>query len=255
MSIFILFLGFAVGSFLSVLADRLALNEDVIIKPSHCDFCKHRLSSLDLVPILSFIFLKGRCRYCKHKISLKHPLVELTTGLGFLLIYRNVNFFTLPSPAFITLIFLFILFSVFLVITLSDLRYFIIPDSMLFIGSIAVAVFKIFFERDQLVASLITALIASLFFYFLHLVTKGKGMGLGDVKYAFLMGFLLSFPATIIAFYLAFLTGAAIGVILILIGNAKLKSRIPFGPFLILATVITFIWKDQLTSIFLKMLM
>lgn len=252
---FFFFLGAVFGSFLNLLADRLPKEEDVLLKPSHCDFCKKRLAAIDLIPLISFVLQKGRCRYCRHKLSIKYPLVELITGLGFAFIYKFIYFFALPSPAFSSLLFLLVLFCVFLVIILADLWYFIIPDQMLVIGILSVFIYKIIYQRTDLVSSLITGFGASLFFYFLHMITRGKGMGLGDVKYAFLMGFLLGFPAFIVAFYIAFLTGALVGVILVIIAKAKLKTRIPFGPFLVLATAITFIWKEQLTMIFLKMLL
>ncbi len=243
---FILFFGLAVGSFLNLLADRLPKGEDVFTKPSHCDFCKHKLSALDLIPLLSFIFLKGKCRYCKKRLSLKYPVTELVTGLGFLGIYKYFDITSVP--------FLLILFSVLLVILLSDLWYFIIPDSMLVVGIVTTIVYKLFFQSTDFWFSLITGVAALLFFYFLHIVTRGRGMGFGDVKYAFLMGLLLGFPAVVISLYIAFLTGAGVGIILIIIGSARLKTRIPFGPFLVLATAITFIWKEQLTILFLRAL-
>lgn len=253
--LFLFILGLAFGSFLNLLADRLPSGEDVFIKPSHCDFCKRKLRVLDLVPVFSFLFLKGRCRYCKHKLSIKYPIVELITGLGFVLIYKYINFFPLPSPTFISVLFLLILFSVLFVILLSDLWYFIIPDQMLILGVGTVLIFKLLFQRTDFISSLLTGLTTLLFFYFLHIITRGKGMGFGDVKYAFLMGFLLGFPAIVVSLYIAFLTGAFIGLILIIVGKARLKTKIPFGPFLIVATIITFIWKEQLIIQFVKMLL
>jgi len=134
-----------------------------------------------------------------------------------------------------------------LVIFVADLKYQIIPDSMVVMG--VIGVIGVIGEKN--VAS---GFGAAAFFLLLWLVTRGKGMGLGDVKLAFLMGLLLGFPNIIIASYLAFLTGAASGVILILLGKKKLKEKIAFGPFLVAGTVIALIWGEQLLTVWRRLL-
>lgn len=109
--IFLFIIGLSVGSFLGVLADRLYKGEDIVFKRSHCDNCKKILGIGDLVPLFSYLFLGGRCRYCRKQLSLKYPLVELTSGLGFVYLYTHLNFFALPSPTVISFAYLFFIFS------------------------------------------------------------------------------------------------------------------------------------------------
>lgn len=243
MEIFFLFLGAFIGSFLGVLADRLPRHKGVILGRSHCDHCHKTLKAFDLIPILSFILLKGRCRYCQKKISLKYPLIELASGLAFAYLYL-----TSANP------FLFLLFSVLLVIFVSDWQYLIIPDSMIISALLVILLYKLFYSFQTLPSDLLAGLGASLFLYFIYKITKGRGMGFGDVKLALSIGLFLGFPHIIIAFYLAFLTGALIALILLLLGKIQLKKPIPFGPFLVWALIAVYLWKEKLLLLFTEIL-
>lgn len=205
-------LGLAVGSFLNVLIDRLPKGQNVLTGRSRCDYCSKTLRWYELIPLFSFFIQGGRCRRCHKKLSWQYPIVELATGIAF---FYGVH------P---------LLFSSLLVIFVADLKYQIIPDSMIVIGVIGVigAIRENFFAAAG----------AAGFFLLLYVITRGRGMGLGDVKLAFLMGLILGFPKIVIACYLAFLTGAAVGVILILLGKKRWKSKIAFGPFLVIGTLI-----------------
>jgi len=226
--------GLAVGSFLNVLIDRLPKGLDVIAGRSHCDYCKKNLRWFELIPILSFVFQRGTCRRCHKKLSWQYPLVEIATGVGFVLL----------APSY----WYWLIFSSLLVIFVADLKYQIIPDSMVVMGVIGV-IGAIGVTGENILAGAGV----SAFFLLLWLVTRGKGMGFGDVKLAFLMGLLLGFPNIIIASYLAFLTGAGAGVILILLGKKKLKEKIAFGPFLVAGTVIARIWGQQLIELWRRL--
>lgn len=208
------------GSFLNVLIDRLPKRKNVLTGRSVCDHCNKTLRWFELIPLLSFLIQGGRCRRCSAKLSWQYPIVELVTGVSFAL---GVN------P---------LLFSSLLVIFVADFKYQIIPDSMVVFGLLGVLL--------QGHPFWISAFGASLFFLLLWLVTRGKGMGLGDVKLAFLMGLLLGYPKIVVAGYLAFLTGAVVGVILILLGIKKPKDHISFGPFLILGTLIALVWGEKI---------
>lgn len=253
MNLFIFILGLFIGSFLGVLSDRLPKSEQVLKGRSHCDFCKRKLQPLDLVPVLSFLFLKGRCRYCRKRLSIKYPVVELLTGMGFLLISNYINLIPLPSPVVISLVYLLIIYSGLLVIFLADIKYFIIPDQIVVFLVITDLVYKILYQVNLLPYSIISAAGATAFILFFHIITRGKGMGFGDVKLAFFMGLFLGFPGIVIAFYMSFLTGAFFSVILIIIGKAKLKSKIAFGPYLAGATLVSFFWQRQILYLFSKL--
>lgn len=225
---FIVFIfGLAVGSFLNVLIDRLPKGRDVIAGRSRCDYCKKILRWYELVPLLSWAIQGGRCRQCHKSLSWQYPLVEIATGVGFIIFVGSYWYW--------------IIFSALLVIFMADLKYQIIPDSMVVVGVIGV-IGAIGLIGENVLAGAG----AAAFFFLLWLITRGRAMGLGDVKLAFLMGLLLGFPGIIIACYLAFLTGAGVGVILILRGIKGLKSKIAFGPFLILGTCITLVWGPQI---------
>jgi prepilin signal peptidase PulO-like enzyme (type II secretory pathway) len=239
--------GLAVGSFLNVVIYRLPRKLSVVWGRSFCPRCKKKVSWFDNVPLLSFILLKGRCRACHSPISWRYPVVELLTAVLFVLGARPYLSNLRIAELGLTLI----LFSSLVVIFFIDLEHQIIPDEIL------LPVIVLFFLRSLLTSNywlLAAALGASLFLFLIWFVTKGKGMGFGDVKLAFLMGLVLGFPKIVVAFYLAFLTGAIIGVILILVKKARFGQKIAFGPFLAAATVITFLWGEKIFSFTQKLL-
>jgi len=248
--------GLCVGSFLNVLIDRLPRGEQIIKGRSYCDHCRKSLSFFDLIPLLSFLLLKGRCRYCGKKISFYYPLVELITAISFILV-----FYYFKTQLLIT-IYLLLITSCLIVIFFADLKYGIIPDEMIITGIVA-TVLHIFISSylhilscqlfHCFVVSLLPGLLTAFFFLVLLLITYGRGMGLGDVKLSFLMGFLLGWPKIAVAIYLAFLTGALVGVILILIGKKKFGQIIPFGPFLVVGTFIAMFWGEKIIQVWLKL--
>ena len=240
---FIVFLlGCAVGSFLNVVVDRSNEGKSFLKGRSHCDHCRHKLHWFDLIPIVSFLLLSGKCRYCKAKLSFYYPIVEIITGLSF--VWISVLYF----PSLLTIGYFFFIISCLIVIFFADLKYGIIPFFSV-IPAVALAFLWYLFIPGNLPISnyLLSGLGAFLFFFLLFAITKGKGMGFGDVVYAFLMGFLLGFPKIVLGFYTAFIAGALISLFLVWLHKKKLKgSTIPFGPFLVAATVISMFWGDQL---------
>ena len=243
MIFFIFLLGLAFGSFANVLIDRLPKGEDVMFGRSKCDYCRKTLAWYELIPLISFLLQGGRCRKCRKRLNWQYPLVELATAAGFACIYA----FAFTSAG--VLVFQCLVFFALLVIFVTDGKYQIIPDSMVAAGLIGVLII-LGIRPDRI----LTALVTTFFFYCLYLVTRGRGLGFGDVKFSFLLGYLAGYPKIIVALYLAFLTGAAGGVILILAGKRKLKSRIAFGPFLVIGLAVSLVWGDRLISWFLKFL-
>jgi prepilin signal peptidase PulO-like enzyme (type II secretory pathway) len=254
MSILFLFLlGSAIGSFLNVLIDRIPRDESVVKGRSHCDKCKHILAPYDLIPLLSYILLAGRCRYCKTKLSFQYPLVEFITGMIFVFIYiyiintSNSNFLILNSYFLIlNSIYILIIMSSLLVIFITDLKYRIIPDQILIFDLPLIFIYLIINNYSLIINHFLSGFALFLLFLLLVLITRGKGMGFGDVKFAFVMGFLLGFPKIIVAFYLSFLTGAFFSIILILVRHKRMKDAIPFGPFLAASTAISMLYGDKL---------
>ncbi len=261
--LFLFSIGLFVGSFLNVIIDRLPRKETIFKGRSHCESCKKELAWYDLIPLLSFLMLKGKCRYCRAKLSFFYPTIEFSTGILFALIYAFVNFqfsifnfqsinqFLIPNSSIInqqsliSLAYYLFIVSSFIVVFFSDLKYGIIPDKVVFPAIILSLSYSLIINPQSLIINLISGLGAFVFFLILFLITRGKGMGFGDVKLAFLLGLILGFPKIILALYLAFLTGAILGIILILWKKKKsIKETIPFGPFLIIGSLAALFWGE-----------
>jgi len=265
--IFIFIFGLCIGSFLNVLIDRVPKGES-IFGHSYCPHCHKTLKWYELVPILSFIFLKGKCSKCKKPISLQYPLIELTTGILFvfttyeMLLQRGITdeaFLGIISPLwFATIGCLLFIVSCLIVIFMSDLKYMIVPDEIVYSGIGVSFIYQfINWKSGQLLdwkEPLFSGIGAALFFLLLILLTKGKGMGFGDVKIAAFMGVFLSWPNILIALLLAFFSGALIGLILIAIKKKGMKSEIPFGCFLAPATFVSLFWGEALVNWYFNIL-
>jgi len=231
--------GLVVGSFLNVVICRLKTKETVITGRSHCPQCRAVLKWHDLIPVFSFLIQKAKCRYCQKKISWQYLLVEIATGLLFIFIFNQLY------PDYINLIYYLIVSSLLLVIFVYDLKHYIIPDKIVFPG---IALALLYLVYTQSLSPIWAGLGASGFFLALVLVSKGRWMGLGDVKLAFFMGLILDWPGILVALFLSFFSGAIIGLILIGFKKKGFKSEIPFGPFLVGSTLIAMFYSQQLIS-------
>jgi prepilin signal peptidase PulO-like enzyme (type II secretory pathway) len=268
-------LGLAIGSFLNVIICRLKTKENFFLSRSHCPHCKKTLKWFDLIPVLSFISTFGKCRYCHKKISWQYPLVEIITGGLFLLIFNfsafggsavGGQFFNLQTSNFSFLNFFLLLTAYFLllfilcsliVIFVYDLKHYIIPDKIIYPAIIVALIFNFqfsIFNFQTLFYAIFSAIIASGFFFLIILISKGAWMGFGDVKLAFLIGLILGWPDIIFALFLAFILGAVIGLILIGLKIKSMKSQIPFGPFLVAATIIMMLWGEIIKGIYFSLI-
>ncbi len=244
-NIFIFLFGLCIGSFLNCMVYRVE-EEKSINGRSFCPHCKHILSWQDLFPLLSFLFLRGKCRYCHKKISIQYPLVELATGILFLLIFNPQN---ILQSIF------YLIVSIFLIIIfIYDLKHYLIPEVALFPAIIITIIYNLIppYNGQYLLSTILATLIASGVFFLIFWISKEKAMGFGDVELVFLMGILLGFPNVLVALFLAFFFGAIIGLMLMLGQNKSLKSAIPFGPFLIAGTFIAMLHGNQIISWYLN---
>lgn len=247
-------LGLLFGSFFNVLADRLSL-ERTILGRSMCDTCNHILAWYDLIPLISFALLKGRCRYCKASLSFGYPLSELFTSAVFALTYYFSTQTYWQEPLHIIHL---VVAGILIVMFLSDIRYQIIPDEMqivLFLTSIL----RIYFLFSQNISFeivkpyMLGAVVTMLPLLFVFLLSKGSGMGFGDVKYAVSMGLLLGLWNGLIGLYLAFVLGGVVGGMLLLLKKSKMKSKIAFGPFLFIATYLMMFFENDIILILSKL--
>ena len=207
-------LGCAVGSFLNVVIDRVSRRETILGR-SYCDHCKATLSTFDLIPILSFVSLGAKCRYCKKPISWQYPLVELTCGLLFV-----AAFGVLVSSGglnLVSLLYYFFLIAIAIIVAAVDFKFSLVPTSFVFLASLVALIYNFFtFTSGDFVSYVATAFGLAIAFALLVIVTRGRGMGEGDIVLAFLIGIVLGFKATLVAMFIAFLSGAIVSIILII---------------------------------------
>lgn len=268
-------IGIAVGSFLNAFEYRLFKRIDFIKARSFCPKCKHTLGFLDLIPILSFALIGGKCRYCGTKVSWQYPIIEFLSGMLFLAsgcyVSNRMHVEGISDIAIMILISIFIglMLSLFLFFALYDVKHKIVPNKViipaivftLFLNIIlAVAVhlklncvFLDVFGDFNLLWNTLSGLFGGIFIAIVIILTKGKGMGGGDLKLMVLMGFVLGWQRLIIAFYIAVFTGSFIGIIWG-IYKKKIKGlKIPFAVFLALGTILAFLYGDVILSWYLEM--
>lgn len=240
----IFILGTVVGSFLNVVIFRLKNGEPIALATSKCPDCGHRLGLSDLIPIFSFLFLKARCRYCQKKISWQYPIVELTTGLLFVLIFIFKNGFVLISgfdfDVFFSLAFYFFWTAFLIVVFVYDLKHYLILDRVMLPVTVLTLVFALAEGRNNLFWCLFGALVFGLPLLLIYLISKGKWLGGGDVKLAFVLGLITGFPNVLVTFFLTFTLGALVAVFLMARGRKKMKDRLPLGTFMAAAAFASF---------------
>lgn len=264
---FLFLLGTIWGSFLNVLIYRSSVGMSSLTGRSICPKCKKTLRWFHNIPLLSFLFLSGKCAYCKKKISFMYPLVEFLTGLFFVWWFVvGFGFFKLIGSPYglIQPIFWLVVGMVMLVIFISDLLYMIIPFHMNLILFTAVAFYRIFLvgfgymrSRDSLDA-LLSGLALALFFWFMNKITQKwrgvDGFGMGDILLSPSLGLLVGWPRILPAVMLSFIYGSIVAVFLLITKKSKLGEYLPFGPFLILGTVSALIYGNQLIDWYLALL-
>ena len=248
-SIVMFVFGTCFGSFYNVVGYRLPRNMSIVKPNSHCTSCNHELKILDLFPIISYIFLRGKCRYCGSKVGLFYPIFEIFTGILFTVSYLIFGF--TPELA-IALIFI----SLLLIVIISDYQTMIIPDSILVVSSIMVIIIDLITKglipTLQMLGNGIIAFSIMLILKLLgDFLFKKESMGGGDIKLMFVFGLVLGWPTAILAIFVASFIGLPISLVLI---SGKKSHEVPFGPFLAAAAILLIITKVNMTE-FLNIIM
>ena len=270
------------GSFLKLTADRTIKGESIVFGRSKCDYCKVYLTPLNLIPLLSYVFQRGKCSKCGKNLSILYPISEIVTGtlfLGtavYLDLFKNFNTYFL-----IYFIYLLVVISFYIIMVFSDLKYMLIPDKVVYTAiwlvfgfltiTLIIDVYSTYHDittnvigkyliqagylRNQLtfifknyLVTLGSSFLISFFFLSLIILTKGKGMGGGDVKLGFLIGLFNGFPYNVLGIFLGFVIGSFVSLILILLKKKTVKDIIPFGPFLIAGSLVSLFFGKYIIS-------
>ena len=247
-------LGLAVGSFLNVCIDRLPSGGSILHPPSHCPACQRRLAASDLVPLFSYLWLRGRCRYCRASIPRRLPAVELATAVTFALLYWHSRL----TPELGMLAFYA---GIFIIVFVVDLEHGLILNRVLYVGAAAALLFALFLPQPYLIRwvaggaanAAIGGAIGFVVFLVIALVARG-GMGWGDVKLAALVGLATGFPLVFVAVIVAALLGGVVAVVLLVTKKRGRKQAIPFGPFLSTAALLTLLWGSSILHWYLGLM-
>ena len=247
-------LGLLIGSAINAIVWRLHVEKSWVRGHSMCPECEHPLAAKDLVPVLSWLFLGGRCRYCKAKIHWQYPAVELLTAALFGL--SAVVLAPHSTHGYILLAIWLLLLVHLIILAVYDLRWMLLPDKVIY-PAIGIAVAQIILlvawggSYHVWLGPLLAALAAGGAFWILASVANGKLMGGGDVKLVFLMGLILGLQRTGLALFIGFDTAALVGVALIVLHKRKRTDYLPFGPFLIGGIYIAYLWGTSIIDWYL----
>lgn len=237
-------LGAIMGSFYLVIGSRLPLKEDVVKSRSHCDECKHDLHWYDLIPIFSYVFLKGKCRYCHKKINALHIIVEIATGFLFAFSYlyygHNYNMYVM-----------LIISSLLVLIYITDFKYYIILDSPLVIGAILILLLRfIYFGYENMFIYLGFGIVLFITMFIIKLIGdkifKRESLGGGDIKFAGIIGLVLGYRLGLICLILSAFLALPYSFTALML---KKNNEVPYGPFLVSSLFLIFIFLSKFESL------
>ncbi len=237
-SAWLVVLGLVIGSFIGAVTWRSVREISIAEGRSFCDSCHHKLTWYDNIPVVSYLLLGGRCRNCKKRISPRYPLTESSFALGFLLIgvFINVirqNIFV--PDGILGLVYILAIFSSLASILITDLENQIIPDNFTFILLGISFTILLLFGGATVYENLFSGFMSGVLLLLLHLATRGKGMGLGDVKLAIPIGLILGLKLSLVWLLGSFVVGSFVGLILLVFKKTSFGKRIAFGPFMVVS--------------------
>ncbi len=233
--------GIILGSFFNVCIYRIPRGKSIIYPSSHCPKCGTPLKFYDNIPVISYLFLGGRCRYCGARISPIYPLVEILTGILYVVSYL---YFRASGIQFLSAVF-FVSFLI--IITFIDLEHMIIPDVIVYPGIFAGFLFSFLKGKIFLYDGLLGALIGGLAIFLIVFLSRG-GMGEGDIKLSAMIGSFLGVKYVIMSLIISFIVGGIVGAFLLLLKIKGRKDPIPFGPFLSIGAIISLFWGSMIAN-------
>jgi prepilin signal peptidase PulO-like enzyme (type II secretory pathway) len=249
--IYLTLLGLVIGSAINAIVWRIYVGKSWTKGRSMCPDCEHELSPKDLIPVLSWLWLRGKCRYCRKGIHWQYPAVEaLTAGLFGLSAYILAP---ITTTAYISLAFWLMILTFLIILAVYDFRWMLLPDKVIY-PAIFLSVIYLFFEALSSHSWLVfrgplgAAFLVGGLFYALAAFSGGRAMGGGDIKLVFMMGLILGLKGMALAMLIAFNSAAIVGIALILSHKKGRRDHIPFGPFLVAGTIIAFLYGQSIVS-------
>ena len=238
--------GACVGSFLNVIIYRVPNEISIVKRRSHCPECNTQIKNYDLIPVVSYLILEGKCRNCRSKISSRYPLVEIFTGLIAVSIFMVKGFN-------ITSIFIFIVSSILIAITMIDFDTMTIPNGLV-IALIPIAICSTFIQSDiGILSRIIGFFAASLPMIFLNQLISDS-FGGGDIKLIAVCGFMLGWANTVLAMFIAILIGGVYALYLILSGKSKRGAHMAFGPYICIGVYTTLLYGNEIVKFYIEIL-
>lgn len=253
-------IGAAVGSFMSVVVYRIHSDKKgIICGRSSCKNCEKKLAPLDLIPIVSYLTLRGKCRYCSGEISYMYPLMEIITGAVFSVLFLKFPFISSIFEFNLVFLGLYTLYAFYAFVLLFtfffDLHYMKIADEILLpailIGLIATFAAPL---TPNLIDALIGALIPIAFFGLQILLSKGRWIGMGDLRIGAFMGVILGWKLVIVALFLSYIIGSVISLLIVARKKQILNIKVPFAPFLVTGTFMAMFFGDKIINWYLNIL-
>ncbi|HLR64023.1 MAG TPA: A24 family peptidase [Pseudogracilibacillus sp.] len=234
------------GSLFNVIGIRLPKGEPFGNERSYCPSCYKQLKAYELIPLMSYMLQMGKCRHCKVRIPLRYLLIELATGLTFLLSYLFIGIQ-------IELLVALLLMSMLAIVFITDINYMLIPNRVLYFFLPFFIVLRILSPLDPIYDALIGGIVGYFLIAIIIIISNG-GMGAGDMKLFGVLGIVLGWKLTLLTFFFATLFGAVVGIILRLTKKNNKNEPIPFGPHIVLGTIVTYFYGDQIIKWYINLL-
>ncbi len=246
MMVWFFFLGLLFGSFYNVVGMRLPKGESIVAPPSRCDNCGRRLPAWELVPVVSWLVLRGKCRSCGARVSVVYPLVEVATGIFFALAFLHVGLhWELLTGLFGV--------SVLVVLSVADLHYQRIPNKILYPSMVVLVLLRALSHPLGIMTYVEGAVIGFGVMFLIALISRG-GMGFGDVKLFFFVGLFVGLAGTLMTLFLSSLIGTLVGLSMRVAGKLKPRQPFPFGPSIGLAAILVYLYGEVWLSLYFHML-
>lgn len=244
-TLYFFILGLIFGSFFNVVGLRVPKGESLIRPGSHCPQCNHPLAWYELIPFFSYLLLRGKCKVCKNRISPIYPLMEGLTGILFAFSFWRFGWSS-------ELVASLLLISLFMIITVSDLKYMLIPNKVLLFFLPIFILYRVFNPLTPWWDSILGAFLGFGILYLLAVISRG-GMGGGDIKLYFVLGLLLGSELTLLSLFFSSLIGSIFGLGLLVTKNFKKRNPIPFGPFIAAGTILSFFYGEMVLDWYMNL--